>query len=85
MSPKLSTPDATLIIVPKANGRLLERGTEVSIRSERGRFRFISINRGDGSGCFYGGPTGHEMYRDFPLARVRVVHAKKRTRANTTD
>lgn len=72
-------------MTPKVNGRILERGTEVSIRNQRGRFRFVSVNKGDGSGCFYGGPTGHEMFRDFYLAQVRVVHAKKRTRANLAE
>jgi len=66
----------------KVHGRILDRGTEVSIRNERGRFRFVEVFDGDGSGTFYGGPQGHEMFRSFHLDRIKTVHSKNKTRAN---
>lgn len=66
---------------PKVNGRNLERGTELSITGERGRFTFLKINT-DGSALCWGGPTGHEKMRDFRIDRVRTVHRKNKIRKN---
>lgn len=67
-----------------ANGRLLAPGTEVSIRGERGRFRFIKKvtrpERGVEWLDFWGGPKGSENWRSFSAEQVRRVH-----RINKTD
>ncbi|QFG09460.1 hypothetical protein I5H08_gp027 [Mycobacterium phage Yuna] len=67
------------------NGRKLDVGTEVSIRGERGRFRFKGAAT-TGAGrivCdFIGGPAGHEQWRSFYPDRIRTVHRITRTRAN---
>lgn len=57
------------------NGRTLERGVELSITGERGRFTFLKINN-DGSLNVWGGRTGHEKLRDFRADRVKTVHRK---------
>ena len=63
----------------------LTPGTEVSIRGERGRFRYVD-RRVTAAGRtvlnFIGGPTGHEAFRSFYPERVRTVHRIARTRAN---
>jgi hypothetical protein len=70
------------------NGRRLRPGTEVSIRSERGRFRFVNAQITK-SGLtvlnFIGGPSGHEVWRSFYPERVRRVHRVKRTWANREE
>lgn len=66
----------------KVNGRTLDEETEVSIKGERGRFRFVGVFNGDGSGTFYGGVTGHEMFRSFHLDRISRVHNKTKLRGN---
>lgn len=66
------------------NGRAVERGTEVTIKGLRGRYVYQYMNP-DGSGCFYGGATGHEMFRDFHLDRVARVHYKNKTRFNRSE
>ncbi|UJQ86853.1 hypothetical protein PQE16_gp63 [Arthrobacter phage Reedo] len=61
----------------EANGRHISPGTEVSIRGERGRFRFIKrVTRDDGREWldFWGGPKGCENWRSFSADRVRRVH-----------
>lgn len=67
----------------EANGRHITPGTEVSIRGERGRFRFIKrVTRDSGLEWldFWGGPKGAESWRSFGADRIRRVH-----RINTTD
>uniref|UniRef100_A0AAU8GP10 DUF7246 domain-containing protein n=1 Tax=Mycobacterium phage Pharb TaxID=3136626 RepID=A0AAU8GP10_9VIRU len=67
------------------HGRVLLPGTEVSIRGERGRFRFKSAARTSGGRIvcdFIGGPAGHEQWRSFYPERIRTVHRLARTRAN---
>ncbi|QFG08466.1 hypothetical protein SEA_EFRA2_82 [Mycobacterium phage Efra2] len=67
------------------HGRVLEPGTEVSIRGERGRFRFrsASLTSTGRIVCdFIGGPAGHETWRSFYPERIRTVHRLNRTRAN---
>lgn len=67
----------------EANGRRITPGTEVSIRGERGRFRFLKrVTRDSGAEWldFWGGPKGCEAWRSFSADQVRRVH-----RINTTD
>lgn len=71
-----------------ANGRHLVPGTEVSIRGERGRFRFISAQETKAGLTvlnFVGGSSGHEAFRSFYPERVRRVHRLNRTRANREE
>lgn len=66
-----------------ANGRHITPGTEVSIKGERGRFRFIKrVVRDSGAEWldFWGGPKGCEAWRSFSADQVRRVH-----RINTTE
>lgn len=67
------------------NGRHLAPGTEVSIRGERGRFRFVhatTTSEGREVLSFIGGPAGREAWRSFYPDRVRRVHRLNRTRQN---
>lgn len=67
----------------EANGRHITPGTEVSIRGERGRFRFLKrVTRDSGAEWldFWGGPKGAEAWRSFSADRVKRVH-----RINKTD
>ncbi|AVJ50816.1 hypothetical protein SEA_GEMMA_72 [Mycobacterium phage Gemma] len=69
----------------KVNDRKLEPGTEVSIKGERGRFRFVkatTTSQGKTVLDFIGGPAGHEQWRSFYPERVETVHRIARTRAN---
>ncbi|AKF15255.1 hypothetical protein SEA_SHEDLOCKHOLMES_78 [Mycobacterium phage ShedlockHolmes] len=80
-------PSAPVVEQPEVvvNGRTLEVGTEVSIKGERGRFRFKSAARTSGGRIvcdFIGGPAGHEQWRSFYPERIRTVHRLNRTRAN---
>lgn len=66
------------------HGRHLVKGTEVSIKGERGRFRFIKHVYNPQTDTEWidvvGGMSGHEMGRSFRPERVKVVHVKKKTR-----
>jgi hypothetical protein len=67
------------------NRRRLIRGTEVSIRGERGRFRFIQAVETPAGAVwldFIGGPAKAEKWRSFHPDRVRRVHRIQKTRAN---
>lgn len=64
--------------VLKVNGRLIEPGTELSVKDEPGRFIFRWLTGSDLT-C-WGGRTGHEKYRSFPLSKIRRVHSKPKTR-----
>lgn len=63
-------------------GRHLEPGTEVSIKGERGRFRFVAHVVSD-SGAEWidviGGSKGVRMFRSFRPDRIKVVHTKRTT------
>lgn len=68
----------------KVNGRILEKGTEFSVKGERGRFRFIAYvvtDKTEWIDCV-GGQKGYEMLRAFDPSRVRRVHVKQTTRLN---
>lgn len=60
--------------------RILQPGkTWLSIRGERGRFRYLGYSTsraGDVSLSVYGGRPGHELTRSFRPERVRTVHLK---------
>jgi hypothetical protein len=69
------------------NGHTVTPGTELSIKGERGRFRFIKhVQRRRPSGeevewiDVWGGPKHSPQLRSFRPDRVRTVH-----RINTTD
>ena len=76
-------PDWVESLEAVVNGRTLTPGTEVSIRGERGRFRFLKRVERPERGLewldFWGGPKGAENWRSFPLERVRTVHRLKTT------
>jgi hypothetical protein len=70
------------------NGRLLAPGTEVSIKGERGRFRFVKrVSRDSGVEWldFWGGPKGCEAWRSFRASQVRRVHRIPRTDKGVLD
>lgn len=66
----------------KVNGRILDEGTEVTIKGERGRFRYTGIVNPDGSGTFYGGMNGYGMFRAFHFNKISRVHTKNKLRGN---
>lgn len=62
---------------------ILTLGTEVSVRGERGRFRFqyaTTASAGAVSLTFIGGLDGAERWRSFRPERVRTVHRIAKTR-----
>jgi hypothetical protein len=65
------------------NGRHVAPGTELSVRGERGRYRFLAHVYTE-AGCewidTYGGPPNREAFRSFSLARITTVHAKPKAR-----
>lgn len=76
--------DWTVVTETRVNGRILTPGTEVSIRGERGRFRFVkrvTNPRADWLD-FVGGKKGHAAFRSFGEDRVRRVHRISHTREN---
>jgi hypothetical protein len=61
-------------------GRHVYTGTEVSIKGERGTFRFIEhvvTREGTEWVSVIGGPKGVRTWRAFPPKRIRSVHIKK--------
>lgn len=59
------------------HGRVLAPGVVVSVRGERGRFRFrsASVTSAGRVVCdFIGGPVGHESWRSFYPERIKTVH-----------
>jgi hypothetical protein len=71
--------DWTISSHTRVNGRVVTPGTEVTIRGERGRFRFVKhVRNGAGNEWVdvYGGPKGHETLRSFRPARIRTVHRR---------
>lgn len=66
----------------KVNGRILTKGTEVSIRGERGRFRFqrrVVTEQAEWLD-FIGGAR----FRSFYPEKVKRVHRIQKTRHNLT-
>ncbi|WRQ08333.1 hypothetical protein JDBV13_00085 [Mycobacterium phage june] len=69
----------------RVHGKVLTPGTEVSVRGERGRFRFVkasTTSTGRQVLDFIGGPAGYEQWRSFYPERIKTVHRIARTRAN---
>lgn len=69
-----SLPEGPAVVV---RGRELMRGTEVSIRGERGRFRFVksSVTSAGRVVCDFIGPSeAHAAWRSFYPERIRTVH-----------
>lgn len=61
----------------KINGRVLHPGTQVSIRGEGGRFRFVeavTTENGKHWLTFLGGRAGMYAWRSFYPSRVKRVH-----------
>jgi len=63
----------------KINGRHVTQGTEISIKGERGRFRFAGrvTTRSGNTWIDAYGPRGS---RSFDEARVKTVHRKRKGR-----
>jgi len=64
----------------KINGRRVERGTELSIQGESGRFRFVRFVKTDKGARWIdviGGRKGCDQWRSFRPERVKTVHVKK--------
>lgn len=90
--PMFSAADVALRAVPRSDcgqlhreqvtvhRRILHPGTTwLSIRGERGRFRYLGYSTsraGDLSLTVYGGRPGRELTRSFRPERVRTVHLK---------
>lgn len=66
-------------------GRELTRGVEVSIRGERGRFRFVKssvTSEGRVVGDFIGPSEAHAAWRSFYADRIKTVHRTKSRRVS---
>lgn len=67
------------------HGRAVLPGTELKIKGERGRYRFLKhVSRPNGIEWVdvIGGPSGAEAFRSFRPDRVGTVHRLVKTRAN---
>lgn len=74
--------DWTITEEIRVHGRVVKPGTEVSIKGERGRFRFIEhvlTEAGAEWISVVGGPKGVITQRAFHPDRVKTVHAKRTT------
>ena len=69
------------------NGRNVSKGTELKMRAERGRFRFVHIVKTPTAEWIdvWGGPKGSESMRSFRLDRVKTVHYKNQTVPNLAN
>lgn len=78
-------PDWTIGYTARVNGRILEPGTEVSLRVAKGRYRFLrSVTNAAGETWleFWGAPAGvHPTVRHVYPDAVKRVHRIKRTAA----
>lgn len=81
---RLDSPSAHWIIETEIiiHGRNVVLNTELSIKGERGRFRFLKqITNGDKVWIdVIGGSNGRKQIRSFHLDKVRRVHYKNKTR-----
>jgi hypothetical protein len=66
------------------NGRNVSTGTELKIKGERGRFRFIKHVKTATSEWVdvWGGPKQAENWRSFHMDKVVRVHSKNQTYQN---
>jgi hypothetical protein len=67
------------------NGRTVTMGTELSIRGESGRFRFIKHVKTPDSEWIdvIGGKKNYEMWRSFAMENIKTVHRLNRTKQNS--
>jgi len=69
----------------QVNGRNIQPGTELRIRNQRGRFRFIKHVKTPAGAEWvdvWGGPKGCEQWRSFRVEDIRTVHYKNQTIKN---
>lgn len=66
------------------NGRNVVKGTELKIKGQRGRYRFIKhVQTPDTEWVdVWGGTKGAENWKSFSLDRIKTVHVKNTTVAN---
>jgi hypothetical protein len=66
----------------QVHGRKVSKGTELSIISERGRFRFVKHVRTPTAEWIdvVGGMKGVSMSRSFRVEKIKTVHWKNRLR-----
>lgn len=64
------------------NGRKVFTGSEISIKGERGRFRFIQLVKTPEVEWVdvIGGSNNYKAFRSFYLDRVKIVHRKNKLR-----
>ena len=72
------------ILEMQINGRNVSKGTELKIRGERGRYRFVQYIVTPTTEWLdvWGGKKGAEQMRSFKLDRVKTVHYKNQTTQN---
>lgn len=71
----------------KINGRIVEKGTELSIQGESGRFRFLAhiiTPTCEWIDVIGGKSERYKQFRAFRPERVKRVHWKNKTRENST-
>lgn len=75
-------PDWVISEEIQINGRNVVAGTELSITSERGRFKFVKHVQTPTAEWIdvIGGPERHKIFRSFRTDRVKRVHWKNRMR-----
>ena len=75
-------PDWVISEEIQINGRNVVAGTELSITSERGRFKFVKHVKTPTAEWIdvVGGAVNHRSYRSFRPERVRRVHWKNKLR-----
>jgi len=68
----------------QVNGRTVSVGTELSIKGESGRFRFMKHVKTQTSEWIdvIGGKKGYSTCRSFRVSQVKTVHWKNRTDKN---
>lgn len=66
------------------NGRNVVEGTELKIKGQRGRYRFIKhVTTPEAEWVdVWGGPKGAENWRSFTIDKIKTVHVKNTTVAN---
>lgn len=69
------------------HGRNVSKGTELSIKGESGRFRFIKHIKTESKEWVdvIGGKRGYQSFRSFDISRVKTVHYKNKTRQNKSN
>lgn len=79
-----SPPLLTRVGELKVNGRSVVVGTELSIKGQPGRFRFVEYVVAAGAKhdwiTVWGGSENHRAYRSFDPDRIRTVHRVEKLR-----